>query len=382
MSKTLQVLGLFALAAWTLGGLLAWSRATEQIHVTVRAGDGGAEPEASALLADRLDVLGADVEALAAALNENMTLLADAIASEGDAKAAAAARVDERLAALERALPSALAARESAGALDAVLRRLEALDSATTATAASVASVEPVALDPEPVPPERPSGLRTSPPDGSAPEEPVSGGLGSPADPPAKRSFLAFSLPSRDFRFEGRQTFEVLGSLSRVGFDAKSSLHDFTGIADAVSGTFEVDLAQPGSGITGRVEIRASDLRTGLGDRDEAMREHLDAETHETVSFEARRFAPSSVDREARRLEGTLHGAMTIRGETREVALAVRAFVDESRRLVVEGETALSLTDYGVPVPNKLGVISMDDEVRVWIRLRARASASRSGGSH
>ena len=53
--------------------------------------------------------------------------------------------------------------------------------------------------------------------------------------------------------------------------------------------------------------------------------------------------------------------------------MEVRARVDEARRLVVEGEMPLDLEDYGVPVPNQLGVVSMDPEVRVWVFLRARA---------
>jgi hypothetical protein len=60
---------------------------------------------------------------------------------------------------------------------------------------------------------------------------------------------------------------------------------------------------------------------------------------------------------------------------TRDVRVEVTAHTDESRRLVVEGETPLSLGDFGAPVPSKLGVISMDDEVRVWVSLRLRARA-------
>jgi hypothetical protein len=59
----------------------------------------------------------------------------------------------------------------------------------------------------------------------------------------------------------------------------------------------------------------------------------------------------------------------------RALAMPVRASVDASRRLLLEGQVALSLRDYGVPVPSKLGVISMEPEVVVWIALRARLEA-------
>ena len=58
---------------------------------------------------------------------------------------------------------------------------------------------------------------------------------------------------------------------------------------------------------------------------------------------------------------------------TREIEVPIQARVDESRRLVLEGEWPLLLSDYGVPIPNQLGVVSVEDEVRVWLRLRSRA---------
>jgi hypothetical protein len=54
--------------------------------------------------------------------------------------------------------------------------------------------------------------------------------------------------------------------------------------------------------------------------------------------------------------------------------MPLKVVVDESMRLVVEGESPLKLSDFGVPVPSKLGLISMQDEVRIWISLRARVA--------
>ena len=59
--------------------------------------------------------------------------------------------------------------------------------------------------------------------------------------------------------------------------------------------------------------------------------------------------------------------------ERQEIARCLK-YVDEARRVVVEGEAPLRLTDYGVPVPSKLGLIGMEDEVKIWIALRARAT--------
>jgi hypothetical protein len=47
--------------------------------------------------------------------------------------------------------------------------------------------------------------------------------------------------------------------------------------------------------------------------------------------------------------------------------------VDDSKRVIVEGEMPLKLSDYGVPVPSQLGLINMQDEVKIWVALQARA---------
>jgi len=64
---------------------------------------------------------------------------------------------------------------------------------------------------------------------------------------------------------------------------------------------------------------------------------------------------------------------MTIRGVDKDIQMKVNGRIDESRRLVIEGEVPLRLSDFSVHVPSKLGLISMNDQVRVWIHLRARA---------
>ena len=63
---------------------------------------------------------------------------------------------------------------------------------------------------------------------------------------------------------------------------------------------------------------------------------------------------------------------MTIRGQTRELTMPVAIEVDPQKRVVVTGQAPLELSDYGVPVPSQLGIINMQDEVVVWVALRAR----------
>jgi polyisoprenoid-binding protein YceI len=196
--------------------------------------------------------------------------------------------------------------------------------------------------------------------------------------PAATSGFLSFSLPSRSFSFAGPQRLRVLSSLSRVGFDAKSTLHDFSGVTSEVRGDVVADLADPHYPWSGEIRCQAASLRTGVDGRDESMREHLDTEHHSDIRFEVRSFRadPGDIDVPARTAHGTAVGMMTIRGETRELEMPVQISVDASQRVVVEGQAKLKLTDFGVPVPSQLGLISMEDEVAIWVSLRARSLGS------
>jgi polyisoprenoid-binding protein YceI len=288
------------------------------------------------LLRDRLEVLSADSVALAGAIERGFAGFATALEERSAADERGVQDLAARLASLEQQvqlLAQAAASRDALSAAPPPVPELEA------PAAAPVVAAGPAAVEAE----------------------------------PAGRSFLAFSLPSKERGFEGARTWEVLGDLSRVGFDARSTLHDFTGTSSRVRGSVRVDLSRPGDGISGRIEIDARSLSTSNEGRDEAMFEHLEVERFERIAFVPTSFAVETVDAAARRVEGRVRGRMSIHGTEREIELAVRGHLDEGRRLVVEGEFPLLLSDFGVEAPNKLGLISMEDQVRVWIHLRARA---------
>jgi polyisoprenoid-binding protein YceI len=190
----------------------------------------------------------------------------------------------------------------------------------------------------------------------------------------SRRSFLSFVLPADGFAFDQVQRFEIVPSLSRVGFDAKSTLHDFTGVTSAVRGSLVARLSDLSADASARIEADAASLDTGLADRNEAMREHLAPHTHPKILFELKTLESKGIDAVGKKMEGVVKGELTVRGVTRPISMPLKVVVDESMRLVVEGESPLKLSDFGVPVPSKLGLISMQDEVRIWISLRARVA--------
>lgn len=372
--RFLQVLGLVSLVVLVLGSGAALLTVKQRLNVTLAEAEDGAlrGPDPLALVAADVGALRADVTALADGLGGQLQALYDGLEEASSQRDAAMAADLATLRAELDALRTALAAPSGAtDRLEAALARVElALAGAGAASPAELARAEPRDLASRPEPATDASGIETA-----AAPAPASEAVSPQAPaPPAGKRFLAFELPSQSFAFDRAQRLVVIPSLSRVGFDARSTLHDFTGTTSAVEGELDACLARPAEGCRGRLSVQASGLDTQSEGRDEAMREHLDVERHPTIEFEWTAFEAQAVDAGAQTLRGTARGRMRVRGEARDFAMPVRVAVDASRRVTVEGEATLDLRDFGVPVPNKLGMISMESEVRVWIALRLRAA--------
>jgi len=387
VKRILQLLGTGTLILWTGLGLVAWSNVARQLAADQGHAESYRENAARLLaLGDELATLHQDVRALAGALGENLQALDEGLRAQQDEHAA---ELEHRLAALREQVD----ARPSfpTDALTDLLRELGALRDALAASAVPGSAAFPVVV------------AATGEPDDLGEMELLERGepsYGEPANSPEnaveraepaapvapaaeaakpRKSFLAFKLPSDDLRFDERRTWAILPALSRVGFDAKTTLHDFTAATTAVEGELEADLARAGEAPRARIRVQAASLASGDAGRDESMREHLSVERHPTLDFELTSFEAGTVDLEQRRATGRAHGRMTLRGVTQEVTMPVTLSIDEARRLCVEGQMSLDLTRFAVPVPSKLGVISMEKEVQVWISLRLRVQPRTEG---
>lgn len=344
----------------------------DRIRIVVQEDGAGEGPDPVALLRDEVRAVGRDLEALTAALGGNLERLVTTL------DAAAAARHED-----VRGARAELAAmrNESAAARAGLAQELARLGQAV---AALQAGAEPhprpeiPVRGPDPTVASAPAMPTTSAPPAAAAEPEIAAAA---APTPRRAGFLSFQLPSRSFRFDQEQDFVVIPELSRVGFDARSTLHDFSGVTSTVTGAFHADLHDPAGGWRGAVTCRAETLLTGVDGRDAGLREHLATEQFPEIRFELTGFRPDpdGIDASAQTVRGIAHGRMTIRGRTRDLVMPLQVGVDPSWRVVVEGQVPLKLSDYEVPVPSKLGLISMQDEVKVWIALRARPQG---GGTH
>ncbi len=326
----------------------------DRVRIVVAGDEPATGPDPIALLRDDVASLNRQLDELRGALGGNFEKLGQALDER------AAARHGEVATAAELAAVRQLLG-EQAVRLDRVATRL----AEWSAPAAAQPSID----------------LANTPPADHPADPPVTAAVvattPAPAPPPPapKASFLSFSVPSTTFRFAGLQTYALVPDLCRVGFDAKSTLHDFTGVTSQVAGSFTADLADPQGAWRGEVTCEAKQLHTGVEGRDTNMWEYLGATDHPQIGFAIEGFRPAAngIDAAAQTAHGEVYGKLTIRGTTRDVAMPIELSVDPQKRVVVAGEMPLKLSDYQVTVPSQLGVISMQDEVKVWIALRARA---------
>ncbi|HZN41017.1 MAG TPA: YceI family protein [Planctomycetota bacterium] len=357
-TKLLQWLGalfIVLLVATAIGGLLVLK---DRVRVVVQSDAPTSGPDPTALLRDDVQVLASRMGELQAALSQNFDRLQAAI--------------EERTAARHA---DVIALRQEVGTARQLLDRLT---QDLVALRGQVRGLQPQAApqqQPAPANPRVESAAEAAVPVEVAPSPPAHAEP-APAVPQAKPApgFLSFSLPAVQFRCDELQDYALLPGLCRVGFDAKSTLHDFTGVTEKVAGRFAADFDDPEGAWSGEVTVDAGSLVTGVEGRDTDMWEHLATKEHPQIRFAIQRFrpAPGGIDVQKQTARGDIDGKMTIRGQTRSLTMPVQLEVDPQKRVVVSGQVPLKLSDYGVPVPSQLGIINMQDEVVVWIALRAR----------
>ena len=383
-SKLLQVIGALALLLLVGGAAAALAIVKDRVHVTVAPEAQAAQrgPDALELLRADTTELRAEMAAMAEAIPGQLQVLHDALEENASARHA---RCEADLEALRQQV-SALQAHGERVAAEALATRT-ALESALAELRQGLL----LAGDAQPVEPQAPAAAFDAPlpPTAEAGVAPVltvpatSVPQSHPEDKPAeaaRKSALAFKLPAQAFRFEGRQRLALVPSLSRVGFDAKSTLHDFSGVTRSLEGELTVDLSQPDRDSSGWIEVDAASLDTGLAERDEEMRKLLDTQRHPKLRFEWTGMEDAKVDAAAGTLSGSATGMLTFAGKSQAVKMPVRVQVDASKRVSIEGSLSVRLSQFGLLPPRKLGLISVEDKLELWIALRARTLGPLGGG--
>lgn len=147
-------------------------------------------------------------------------------------------------------------------------------------------------------------------------------------------------------------------------------VNDFTGRAPVARAEFSgSDLAN----VTGTVEVRVADMRTGIGRRDAHLREAMRADSFPTIRFDLTRVAPGAATGDT--LGVTFHGNLTIHGVTRTVEVP-GTVVLHAGGAGVTAVYRLDMRDYGIVPPTRnilIGTIRVQPVTQVTARLEFSA---------
>lgn len=148
-----------------------------------------------------------------------------------------------------------------------------------------------------------------------------------------------------------------------LAFDGRGTLGAFTGTTTEAKG--QLFGASAMAGVGGWVEAPVGSLVTGSGKRDRDMYHSLEAEKYPTMRFDLERVDSAMAAGDS--IAVTLHGHLTIHGQTREAAVSGWIWMlDGSTRF--RGSLPIDVRDYGIGGLSKmLGILKMDPKLLVRI---------------
>jgi len=386
MKRLITILGWAFFGLFLACGLVAWASLPPRVSVVL-----GHEQEAAAESPEleRLQGIVLDLEERV----EELEATADAIVTEVGRRGEATARAEgtatkngealadlrARTAGLERQtdtiaklLTGLVAAREAALAAAPAVTGGASTPEAIVGAGVDALVEEPSTETPPPptepakvVATERPPGLEAT----AAPAEEPTSGVGEAI------GFGELMARRRWRLWDEATTFRLVTPESQVGFEGSSTVHDFAGSTHDVSGSLRFVFADPTSAPEAQIVVDARTLDTENEDRDAEMHEeHLQSAQYPTMTFTLKSVRDARTEAGGDELSATAAGTFEIHGRQRDVELPVKIAKRPGRRILVEGECPLKMSDFGIEPPTALGgVIKTSDDVLVKVRLEAEA---------
>jgi polyisoprenoid-binding protein YceI len=164
----------------------------------------------------------------------------------------------------------------------------------------------------------------------------------------------------------GLKRLRLMAGRCVAGFDAKTSVIDFSGWTKALTGELTFEPSRPVESAKGSVTADPTTLDTGDADRDKELREvHLECAKFPRMGFDITVVKMTSV--------GTvdMSGTMELHGIRKDVTIPCSFKLRSDGFAYVAGEIKVKMTDFGIKPPTKLGIITVDDEIRVWFEIWA-----------
>lgn len=147
------------------------------------------------------------------------------------------------------------------------------------------------------------------------------------------------------------------GAPNKVVFVSKAATETFEGKTDKLKGTIMVDPAGVGDSVTVRLEVDMASLDTGIGKRNQHMREnHLETGKFPTAVFEgATVLGPKGAALAVgKNVVFDVEGAFTLHGVTRRLHISVEVTQRDERTLEFATTFPVLLADYGISRPKFL----------------------------
>jgi polyisoprenoid-binding protein YceI len=145
-----------------------------------------------------------------------------------------------------------------------------------------------------------------------------------------------------------------------------STLHDWSVESTAAVG--EIDTTNPAA-IRGSLRLAADSLANESNGLNSRMYAALKTDKYPQIRFEA-----TAVERPTGPVvpgvpqTWSIHGRLILSGTTRELTLPARATFRPEGTLLLETETPLKMTDFGIKPPTFMGMVRTGDAVTVKIR--------------
>lgn len=163
-------------------------------------------------------------------------------------------------------------------------------------------------------------------------------------------------------------------SIDEVFIDQNNRLNTAVGKTSQVEGTLTLNFANPAASELGQFTVDISTLQSDSSRRDNAIRNRwLESSRYPLATFvatEIRNFPAEAKEGEA--ISFQIAGDMTVRQTTREQVWDVTATLNGDT-LTGTATTFLLLADYGVPVPEVLGILKVTDGLTATLNFTMQA---------
>jgi polyisoprenoid-binding protein YceI len=162
-----------------------------------------------------------------------------------------------------------------------------------------------------------------------------------------------------------------------VVFESKAPMESFKGKTKQVSGTIEANLSQLADSLNFRIEVDMASLDTGIGLRNQHMRDnHLETDTYPVAVFSGGLVKSTTTAALSPGTSATVRiaGEMSLHGVTRPLDVDIVLNLREDGVLNIASDFKLNLSDYDIKRPKFL-VLKLADEQKIHVEFAARPAA-------